>query len=68
MAGKRGDNGPNLIGRSTSNELVSEIGLVLGLLVVLDSVVINITQHMSRRTSIHDGEPGHVRCRHRANP
>jgi hypothetical protein len=44
-----GITGPNLIGRSTSNELVTEVGLVLGALMVLqDPDAINTTQYTLR--------------------
>jgi hypothetical protein len=56
-----GITGPNLIGRSTSNELVTEVGLVLGALMVLQRSRRDQhhTVHVAkpRRTSILDGEP-----------
>jgi hypothetical protein len=59
---------PNLIGRSTSNELVTDVGLVLGALLVLDPVAINTTQHTSQGTSIRYCKTEHSRGRHRTNP
>ena len=38
-----GTTAPNLIGRSTSNELVRDVRLVLGAFLVLDPVAINST-------------------------
>jgi hypothetical protein len=38
-----GTTAPNLIGRSTSNELVSDVRLVLGALLVLDPIAISTT-------------------------
>jgi hypothetical protein len=58
---------PNLIGRSTSNELVTEVGFVLGGGLVLDVDAVNTTQHMSRRASILLGEPEHARGRCRTS-
>lgn len=56
--------GSNIKGRSTSHELMTEVSLVLGFLMVLDSIAISTTQHTSRKTSIHDGRPEHLRgCR-----
>lgn len=45
---------PNLIGHSTTKELVREVGLVFGGGLILDPVVINATQHTSRKTNIPD--------------
>jgi hypothetical protein len=51
----RGDEetkGPNLIGRCTSDELVTEVRLVLrGFLVLGPDTTINTTQHTSQRTT-----------------
>ena len=51
-AGPKGTTGPNLIGCSTSNELVTDVRLVLGALLVLDPIAISTAQDTSRRTSI----------------
>jgi hypothetical protein len=56
-----GITGPNLIGRSTSNEFVTEVSLVLGALLVLHRSRCNQhrTAHVTkpRRANIPDGEP-----------
>ena len=44
IAGNESTTGPNLIGSSASNELVTDVSLVLGGALVLDPVTINITQ------------------------
>ena len=60
----RGKTGSNIKGRSTSHELMGEVSLVFGLLVVLDSIAISSTQRTPRRTSIPDGERERLRgCR-----
>jgi hypothetical protein len=54
----------NLIGRSTGDELVTEVRLVFGGGLVLDTDAINTsytTGHKPRRASILVGEPEHAR-------
>ena len=41
---------PNLIGHSTTEELVREVSLVFGGRIILDPVVISAAQHTSRKT------------------
>jgi hypothetical protein len=63
-----GTTGTNLIGRSTSNELVGDVRLVLGALLVLDPVAISTAQHTSRRTSIRYCNPERAGGRRRKSP
>jgi len=46
IAGKLGVNRANLVGCSTGNELVTEVSLVLGSLLVLDMVMISVALHL----------------------
>ena len=62
-----GTTGPDLIGRSTSNELVREVRLVLWAVLVLDPVAINTTQHTMQGTSIPDCKPESIGGRRRTN-
>jgi hypothetical protein len=67
---EQGTTGPNLIGRCSSNELVTEMRLVLRGILVLDPDTVNTTQHTSRRTSILGCKPEYPRVsrRCRTNP
>ena len=59
---------PNLIGRSTTKELVSEAALVLGSGAILDPVAINTTNHTSGSTSIRYCMPQRQRGLNRTSP
>jgi hypothetical protein len=48
LQGKLGDDEANLIGCSTSNELVTEVRLVRLSVLVLDMVMVNVAQHLLR--------------------
>jgi hypothetical protein len=53
IAGNENTIGSNLKGSSTSNELMTEVSLVLGGGLVLDPVAINTTQHHITKGKAH---------------
>ena len=68
ITGNESKTGSNLIGRSTSNKLVTDVRLVLGGCLILDPVAINTTQHTPERTSSLRCKPGCNRGRRQTSP
>ena len=63
IAGKLGVNestGTNLIGCSTGNELVTEVSLVLGSLLVLDMVMVSVAPHLLQECVVRRAVPLHA--------